>query len=106
FEDYRAKLKTYDLGLVEIDVFKPDQVQFQVIDQGIGIQDEDKGRIFERFFRVDKNRSRKEGGTGLGLSIVKHIVRLHHGTVKVFDNPEGGTIFSATIPIRYQPETG
>lgn len=78
-----------------------DLVNFQVKDQGIGIKDEDKERIFERFFRVDKNRSRKEGGTGLGLSIVKHIVRLHHGTVKVFDNPEGGTIFSVTIPIIY-----
>ncbi|OMI17969.1 two-component sensor histidine kinase, partial [Leptospira weilii serovar Heyan] len=91
--------------ILKIFPFESDQVQFQVIDQGIGIQDEDKSRIFERFFRVDKNRSRKEGGTGLGLSIVKHIVRLHHGSVKVFDNSEGGTIFAVTIPIRYQAET-
>ncbi|MBE8391758.1 sensor histidine kinase, partial [Leptospira borgpetersenii serovar Hardjo-bovis] len=84
--------------------FEADQVQFQVIDQGIGIQDEDKSRIFERFFRGDKNRSRKEGGTGLGVAIVKHIVRIHHGSVKVFDKSEGGTIFAVTIPIRYQAE--
>ncbi len=84
---------------------EPDSVNFQVIDQGIGINDEDKERIFERFFRVDKNRSRKEGGTGLGLSIVKHIVRLHHGSVKVFDNPEGGTVFSVTIPQVYNEAT-
>lgn len=99
---YSPEGKTITLKILPI---KSDQVQFQVIDQGIGIQDEDKIRIFERFFRVDKNRSRKEGGTGLGLSIVKHIVRLHHGSVKVFDNPEGGTIFSVTIPTRYQTET-
>ncbi|WP_032920116.1 HAMP domain-containing sensor histidine kinase [Leptospira santarosai] len=99
---YSPEGKTITLKILPL---KPDQVQFQVVDQGIGIQDEDKSRIFERFFRVDKNRSRKEGGTGLGLSIVKHIVRLHNGSVKVLDNPEGGTIFAVTIPIRYQAET-
>ncbi|WP_010571327.1 HAMP domain-containing sensor histidine kinase [Leptospira broomii] len=95
---YSPDGKTITLKVVKLG---SDLVNFQVKDQGIGIKDEDKERIFERFFRVDKNRSRKEGGTGLGLSIVKHIVRLHHGTVKVFDNPEGGTIFSVTIPIIY-----
>ncbi|PJZ69939.1 two-component sensor histidine kinase [Leptospira perolatii] len=95
---YSPEGKTITLKISKV----PDNfIQFQVIDQGIGINDEDKSRIFERFFRVDKNRSRKEGGTGLGLSIVKHIVRLHHGTVKAIDNPEGGSIFSATIPKVY-----
>lgn len=70
----------------------------QVIDQGIGISAEDAERIFERFFRVDTNRSRKEGGTGLGLSIVKHIARLHSGEVSVTPNPKGGSIFSFVFP--------
>ncbi|EOQ89329.1 GHKL domain protein [Leptospira yanagawae serovar Saopaulo str. Sao Paulo = ATCC 700523] len=70
----------------------------QVIDQGIGISAEDAERIFERFFRVDTNRSRKEGGTGLGLSIVKHIARLHSGEVSVSPNPKGGSIFSFVFP--------
>lgn len=70
----------------------------QVIDHGIGISPEDAERIFERFFRVDTNRSRKEGGTGLGLSIVKHIARLHSGEVSVSPNPNGGSIFSFVFP--------
>lgn len=70
----------------------------QVIDHGIGISPEDAERIFERFFRVDTNRSRKEGGTGLGLSIVKHIARLHSGEVSVAPNPNGGSIFSFVFP--------
>ncbi|TGM35892.1 sensor histidine kinase [Leptospira biflexa] len=70
----------------------------QVIDHGIGISAEDADRIFERFFRVDTNRSRKEGGTGLGLSIVKHIARLHSGEVNVAPNPKGGSIFSFVFP--------
>ncbi|EPG65267.1 ATP-binding protein [Leptospira wolffii] len=98
---YSPDGKTITLRITKV---APDSVNFQVMDQGIGIKDEDKERIFERFFRVDKNRSRKEGGTGLGLSIVKHIVRLHHGSVKVFDNPEGGTIFSVTIPQVYSED--
>ncbi len=75
-------------------------VFIHIIDEGSGISDEDKKRIFERFYRVDKNRSRKEGGTGLGLSIVKHIVKLHSGEVNVFSNPKGeGSIFTVKLPI-------
>lgn len=77
---------------------KSDKILIQVIDQGIGISPEDAERIFERFFRVDENRSRKEGGTGLGLSIVKHIARLHSGEVYVSPNPKGGSIFSFEFP--------
>jgi len=75
-----------------------DKYRIQVIDQGIGISTADSERIFERFFRVDMNRSRKEGGTGLGLSIVKHIARLHSGEVFVSPNPRGGSIFTFEFP--------
>ncbi|MCE9502104.1 MAG: GHKL domain-containing protein, partial [Leptospira sp.] len=71
----------------------------QVIDEGIGISEENAKRIFERFYRVDTNRSRKEGGTGLGLSIVKHIVKLHGGEISVSSNNGAGSIFSVSIPI-------
>jgi len=71
----------------------------EVIDQGIGINPEEAERIFERFYRVDSNRSRKVGGTGLGLSIVKHIARLHNGDVSVRVNPAGGSIFQVLIPL-------
>lgn len=77
---------------------RQNSVEVRVVDQGIGIDAENRSRIFERFFRVDKNRSRKEGGTGLGLSIVKHIVKLHQGDIEVMDNPEGGTIFCINLP--------
>jgi two-component system phosphate regulon sensor histidine kinase PhoR len=77
---------------------KEDSVCLMVIDQGIGITKEDADRIFERFYRVDMNRSRKEGGTGLGLSIVKHVARLHSGKVYVQPNPKGGSIFTFEFP--------
>ena len=77
-----------------------EEIVLRVADQGIGILPEDQTRIFERFYRVDKNRSRKEGGTGLGLSIVKHIVRLHKGSISVEPNVLCGSIFIVKIPIR------
>jgi len=75
------------------------KVSISVVDYGPGIPNEYKEKIFERFFRIDKDRSRKEGGTGLGLSIVRQIVRIHHGSVFVKDNPEGGAIFVVHLPI-------
>ncbi|MFN3604252.1 MAG: sensor histidine kinase [Leptonema sp. (in: bacteria)] len=71
---------------------------FDVVDYGPGIPDEHKEKIFERFYRIDKDRSRKEGGTGLGLSIVKQIINIHKGIIKVFDNPKGGSIFRIFLP--------
>jgi two-component system phosphate regulon sensor histidine kinase PhoR len=65
-----------------------------VADQGIGIEARHISHLFERFYRVDKARSRKEGGTGLGLAIVKHIAQLHGGTVKVESTPGRGSVFT------------
>lgn len=73
--------------------------RLEVIDEGIGIAEEERERVFERFYRVDKNRSRKEGGTGLGLSIVKHIVRIHGGTVEVVNNEPKGSKFILRLPM-------
>ncbi len=75
-----------------------DKVRFSVIDTGPGIDAEHLPRIFERFYRVDKARSRELGGTGLGLSIVKHLVQEHHGEVSVESQPGRGSVFSFTIP--------
>ncbi|MFY9858292.1 MAG: ATP-binding protein, partial [Exiguobacterium chiriqhucha] len=84
---------------VEIAVEKrPDGSYLIVKDNGIGIAPKEVGRIFERFYRVDKARSRNSGGTGLGLAIVKHIVDLHHATIQV-DSVEGeGTTFTIKFP--------
>lgn len=71
----------------------------KVKDNGMGIPEESIGRIFERFYRVDKGRSKKQGGTGLGLSIVKHIVSFYQGTITVHSEVDVGTEFIVTIPI-------
>ena len=68
-------------------------------DTGAGIPPEHLSRIFERFYVVDKSRSKKLGGTGLGLSIVKHIILLHNGTIKAESSPGHGTTFIITLPI-------
>jgi two-component system phosphate regulon sensor histidine kinase PhoR len=70
----------------------------EVTDSGAGIPLEDQGRVFERFYRVDKARSRDKGGTGLGLSIVKHIVTLHGGEVALKSAPGVGSTFRFEIP--------
>ncbi len=74
-------------------------VKVTVADTGIGIPAKDLPRIFERFYRVDKARSRELGGTGLGLSIVKHIVEAHGGQVSVASQLDQGSIFSFTVPL-------
>ena len=78
---------------------KPDHVLIEVKDHGAGISREHLPRLFERFYRSDKARSRKLGGTGLGLAIVKHIVQAHHGEVGVLSTPGKGTTFSIRLPI-------
>jgi two-component system phosphate regulon sensor histidine kinase PhoR len=77
-----------------------DQIRIQVIDQGMGIPRSQLPRLFERFYRVDKARSREMGGTGLGLSIVKHIVLAHGGTIEVESELEHGSTFTLTLPVK------
>ena len=79
-----------------------DRVRISVSDQGVGIREADLPRIFERFYRADKGRSRELGGTGLGLSIVKHIVQLHGGTVEARSEPGEGTTISVLLPVSGQ----
>jgi two-component system phosphate regulon sensor histidine kinase PhoR len=74
------------------------QIEIYVQDDGPGIPPEALDRVFERFYRVDKARSREQGGTGLGLSIVKHIVQNHGGKVWVKSEPGKGSTFFFTLP--------
>ena len=75
-----------------------DGVQFYVRDFGAGIPSEHLPRLFERFYRVDKARSRESGGTGLGLAIAKHVVRAHGGTIKAESELNHGSTFYFTLP--------
>ena len=75
-----------------------EHIAVHVMDTGIGIMSQDVPRVFERFYRVDKARSRQSGGTGLGLSIVKHIVETHGGLVTVQSEYGRGSTFSFTLP--------
>ncbi len=85
-------------GRTKINVFKKgDKVYVEVQDTGIGIPQEHIKRVFERFYRVDKSRSREQGGTGLGLSIVKHIIEGHNQTIKVSSKVDRGTSFTFTL---------
>ncbi len=79
-------------------------VILEVADTGMGIPDEDRSKIFDRFYRVDKARSRAAGGTGLGLSIVSDTVHLHGGIINVSPQEEGGSRFVITFPACMEPE--
>jgi two-component system phosphate regulon sensor histidine kinase PhoR len=75
-------------------------VEFFVRDTGPGIPAEELPRLFERFYRVDKARSRALGGTGLGLAIVKHVLTRHQATLEIESEPGKGSCFSAVFPTR------
>ena len=86
-------------GRVDVRVSADERfVTATVSDTGIGIPEEARQRIFERFYRVDKGRARKNGGTGLGLAIVKHILQLYGGSVSVESEPGRGSAFTVKLP--------
>lgn len=82
-----------------------DVVEIAVADQGIGISEADRERIFERFYRADEARSRRTGGTGLGLSIVKHATQRHGGEVRLWSRPGRGSTFTIRLPRIEAPVT-
>ena len=79
-------------------------IRLTVQDSGIGIPPDQQDRIFERFYRVDKSRSKEVGGTGLGLSIVKHAAKLHQATVDLHSVPDEGTTVIVTFPKKQEEE--
>jgi two-component system phosphate regulon sensor histidine kinase PhoR len=79
-------------------------IAIEVEDTGVGIAEAELTRIFERFYRVDKARSRALGGTGLGLSIVKHLVQAHGGAVSVVSTPGKGSTFRVELPRTLAPK--
>src|SRR5699024_3090818 len=76
-----------------------DVVEVSVVDQGVGLTPEQQDRVFERFYRVDRARSRETGGTGLGLSIVKHVAANHGGAVRLWSAPGRGPTFPLRPPV-------
>lgn len=91
---------TDEHGSIDVNCSKTDNlIKIMISDTGIGIPQKYQSRVFERFFVVDKARSRKTGGTGLGLAIVKHIIQLHHGTLDLASQEGKGTTFTVTLPL-------
>ena len=82
---------------VSVEEFNNDKIIVKVADNGEGIDEQHLPRLFERFYRIDKNRSRKKGGSGLGLSIVKHIIEAHQEQIFVKSDLGIGTEFSFTL---------
>jgi two-component system phosphate regulon sensor histidine kinase PhoR len=91
---YSDKKSTIEIGAL----IEDNELNIYVDDEGYGISEEHIPRLFERFYRIDKARSREEGGTGLGLAIVKHLVNVHGGNVTVESNPGKGSIFTIKLP--------
>ena len=93
-----------DNGSVSVSL-NADQTYFyvKIVDTGVGIPEDEIGKIFERFYRVDKARSRETGGTGLGLAICKDIAQLHHGVIRVSSDYGVGSTFVIRVPLVYIP---
>ena len=100
------KYSAQENGFVRAEARAEDgRVVITVTDNGIGIPDEDLPHVFDRFYRVDKMRSREVGGTGLGLSIVKDTIENRGGTITAGHGPEGvGTVFTVTLPLAERGE--
>lgn len=92
----------YDDGWVKV-TLNADHKFFYVTvqDSGVGIPEDSLDSVFERFFRVDKARSRATGGTGLGLAITRSVILLHRGSIKVYSKEKEGTTFTVRIPLNY-----
>jgi signal transduction histidine kinase len=87
-------------GSVTLSVERKDgTAHFEVADTGIGIPADEIGKIFDRFYRVDKARSRELGGSGLGLSIAKWIAELHRGHIEVASDLQKGSTFTVVLPV-------
>ena len=94
-------VKYTDDGTISLSMsrIENNRVNIRIANTGVPIPAKSLPRIFERFYVVDKSRSRKLGGTGLGLSIVKHVALLHKGDVSVESSNEKGTVFTVVLPV-------
>lgn len=92
---YSFKDQNINIGIL----VREDKVSIKIADHGIGISDENKRKIFEKFYRIGNEDTRTTKGTGLGLYIVNEIIRIHHGKIAVTDNSPQGTVFEITLPL-------
>ena len=92
----------YDDGWVRVTLNADHKFFYvKIEDSGVGIPDEFQDKVFERFYRVDKARSRETGGTGLGLALTRNVVLLHRGSIKLYSKEKEGTTFTVRIPLNY-----
>ena len=96
---FNAIQYTKEHGEVLIDWYSDDKgIHMEVRDNGLGIEAEHIPRLTERFYRIDKGRSREKGGTGLGLAIVKHVLAKHGGSLSIMSKPGEGSLFRCDLP--------